>query len=154
MRRLIFILLFSFAAIFSAQAQQVSVVKFDALESLLSKKSDKLLVINFWATWCGPCVKEMPYFETALDTYEEDMELYFISLDYADQIEKVKNFVSKKSLDAKVMILDELDYNSWIDRVDPSWSGAIPQTNLHRKRSDPGRNYQAHYYIYQLTHPS
>lgn len=109
-------------------AQEVSVVKFDAIESLLSKKSDKLIVINFWATWCGPCIKEMPYFEAALDQYNERIELYFVSLDYADQIDRVKNFVSKKSIDGRVMILDELDYDTWIDRVDSSWSGAIPAT--------------------------
>ncbi len=112
----------------NAQDQEIQVVKFDALESILNSDSEKIQVINFWATWCAPCIKELPYFVKAGDEYENQIDLHLISLDYADQADKVSAFASRKSLDGNVVILDEVDYNSWIDKVDPSWSGAIPAT--------------------------
>jgi thiol-disulfide isomerase/thioredoxin len=115
-------------AVLDTRAQDVSVVKFEAVQSLIDQESEKVVVINFWATWCGPCIKEMPYFEQALEDRPEEIELYFISLDFADELDKVRSFAARKSLDARILILDELDYDTWIDRVDPSWSGAIPAT--------------------------
>lgn len=122
------LLLFISAGLHPATAQDVQVVKFDAIQSLLSSDGDEIRVINFWATWCAPCIKEMPYFEEVLQEHEDAIDLYFISLDYADDISKVTAFAQKKSLEGKILILDELDYNAWIDRVESSWSGAIPAT--------------------------
>jgi thiol-disulfide isomerase/thioredoxin len=107
----------------------VQVVKFDALEHLMTRKSDKIEVINFWATWCKPCIKELPYFQELQKNQPDQVHVTLISLDYAEALnEKVIPFVEKRQLTADVLLLDEIDYNSWIDRVDPSWSGAIPAT--------------------------
>lgn len=120
-----FILVFLSSA---AAAQKVDVIKFDQLDALISTRSDKIRVINFWATWCGPCVKELPYFQKLEEKQMPDVEITLINLDYADKLGKVKTFVNKKKLTSRVFLLDEIDYNSWIDRVDPSWGGAIPAT--------------------------
>ncbi len=110
-------------------AQEAEVVKFDRVETIMQKKSDKLQVINFWATWCKPCIVEMPYFEKIADKYADSMELTFISLDFADQLDKkVKPFLTKREIKSKVLLLDNTDYNSWINKVDTRWSGAIPAT--------------------------
>ena len=107
----------------------VEVIKFTGLQQIFTKKSDKLQVINFWATWCAPCIKELPYFEAAGKTYSDKIEVTLISLDFVEDLDRrVKPFVSKRKLESKVVLLDEIDYNSWIDKVDPSWSGAIPAT--------------------------
>ena len=111
------------------QNQRVEVVKFDALEDLMTRKSDKIEVINFWATWCAPCIKELPYFESLNADQGDKYKVTLISLDFADEFDKkVKSFIEKRGLKSDVLLLDEIDYNSWIDKVDSSWSGAIPAT--------------------------
>jgi thiol-disulfide isomerase/thioredoxin len=123
---LLFALLFFSSA--TAQEADVPVVKFDKVNALLENESDQIQVINFWATWCAPCIKELPHFENALQTFGDKIDLHLISLDFADQLDKVNAFVTKKNLQGNVLILDELDYDLWINKIDKSWSGAIPAT--------------------------
>ena len=109
--------------------QAVKVVKFDALEHLMNSDEEKIEVINFWATWCKPCIKELPFFQELQNQMNERVNVTLISLDFVDVLNsKVIPFVEKKKLTPDVLLLDEIDYNSWIDKVDPSWSGAIPAT--------------------------
>jgi len=111
----------------SAFAQKVEVIKFDRLEEIMTTKSEKIQVINFWATWCGPCVQELPHFQK-VETQDPDVKITLINLDYADKARKVSSFVASKKITSEVLLLDEIDYDTWIDRVDPSWGGAIPAT--------------------------
>jgi len=125
-----YILLVSFLGSQSVHAQTATVIKFEKLESILTAKSDQILVINFWATWCGPCVKELPLFEALNGKNDPAIRVTLINLDYQDQADKVNAFIARKKIRSEVLLLDEIDYNSWIDRVDPSWQGAIPATLL------------------------
>lgn len=105
------------------------VIKWAGLEAVINKKSEKLQVINFWATWCAPCIKELPYFEAVNKAESDKIDVTLVSLDFEDEFEKrVLPFIEKRNLQSRVLLLDEIDYNSWIDKVDPSWSGAIPAT--------------------------
>ncbi len=108
---------------------QVEVVKFDTLEEIMTRSSNQVEVINFWATWCKPCIKELPYFQALHTEKDNVINVTLISLDFADHLDsKVVPFVKKKGITARVLLLDEIDYNSWIDKVDPSWTGSIPAT--------------------------
>jgi thiol-disulfide isomerase/thioredoxin len=111
-----------------AIAQKAIVVKFDALQKILDTKSDQIQVINFWATWCAPCVKELPLLEKINAQKNLNTKITLINLDYADKLAKVNEFIVLKNIQSDVLLLDEIDYNSWIDKVDKSWSGAIPAT--------------------------
>ena len=105
------------------------VIKWDGLEAVMTKDSDQLQVINFWATWCAPCIKELPYFEALNAEAGDQLDVTLVSLDFADEFEKrVLPFVDKRGLKSQVLLVDDIDYNSWIEKVDPSWSGAIPAT--------------------------
>jgi thiol-disulfide isomerase/thioredoxin len=119
------ILLFSFEL---SVAQTAEVVKFDKIESIIKTTSDDIQVINFWATWCGPCVKELPLFNALAARQDEGVKITLVSVDYADKVGKVNSFITRNKLKPAVLLLDELDYNAWIDRVDPGWGGAIPAT--------------------------
>ncbi|MTB52819.1 TlpA disulfide reductase family protein [Lewinella sp. W8] len=104
---------------------------YDEIDALLRQEDGRTYVINFWATWCAPCVAEMPYFEQLAD--ETDTEVIMVSLDFRRDIRtKLKTFVEKRELDLPVVALADSDYNSFIDRVSPEWSGAIPATVIYR----------------------
>ncbi len=101
------------------------------LEKLISSAPDKeKLVINFWATWCGPCVKELPFFEALAKTNEDkNLRIVLVSLDFVDQLEKrFVPFIKKHELASELYVLNDPNENKWIDKVDPSWSGTIPAT--------------------------
>jgi thiol-disulfide isomerase/thioredoxin len=126
LKRKILIVLFSLIAQITF-CQTAEIVKFDVLKDLIEKPSGEIQVINFWATWCAPCVKELPYFEI-VDSTKSDISVTLINLDFADKLDKVNAFIARKAIKSKVLLLDEIDYNMWIDKVDKSWSGAIPAT--------------------------
>ncbi|MCG8389593.1 MAG: TlpA family protein disulfide reductase [Cytophagales bacterium] len=119
-------LLIAVAAV--ANGQSVEVIKVPDLQQLMEQESEEVQVINFWATWCAPCIKELPYFEKARESYADKIKVHLVSLDFADQLEKVNRFASRKALKSNLYLLDNVDYNSWINKVDPSWTGAIPAT--------------------------
>lgn len=128
MKRLAFILL-GFCWL-TAQAQpQAPLVKIQALEEVVQAQSDQIQVINFWATWCAPCIKELPLFEKLTEA-RKDVKVTFVSvdIDLDPNPDKVHRFIARKKLKSDVLILDETDPNSWIDKIDKSWSGAIPAT--------------------------
>lgn len=126
MKKVFLILLVAAAS--PAFAQKASIVKFDAVEEILHSKSDSIQVINFWATWCGPCVKELPLFEKLNADTGNAVKVTLINLDFADKLDRVNSFLSRKNIKSDVLLLDEVDYNTWIDKVDNSWKGAIPAT--------------------------
>ncbi|HNP20160.1 MAG TPA: TlpA disulfide reductase family protein [Fulvivirga sp.] len=109
-------------------AQQAKVVKFPELNDLINSKSDKIQVFNFWATWCGPCIKELPYFEAAREKMGDKIEVNLVSVDFVEELSKVNKFITRKNLKSNIYLIDDIDYNSWIDKVDTKWSGAIPAT--------------------------
>jgi thiol-disulfide isomerase/thioredoxin len=111
-----------------SKAQHAKVVKWDALQKILNTTSDEIQVINFWATWCAPCIKELPLLEKLNAQNNLNAKITLINLDYADKIDKVNAFMTRKNIQSEVLLLDEIDYNSWIDKVDKTWSGAIPAT--------------------------
>jgi thiol-disulfide isomerase/thioredoxin len=113
-----------------ANAQQAPVIKLEKLQELIHSKDEKILVLNFWATWCGPCIAELPLFETLNASGRKDIEVALVSLDMDldPDPEKVYKFISRKKLRSPVYVLDESDPNSWIDKIEQEWSGALPAT--------------------------
>ncbi|MFN3852412.1 MAG: TlpA disulfide reductase family protein [Spirosomataceae bacterium] len=125
MRFLVFILLFVTS---NAYAQKVREIRFDEFEQLTKINDNKTYIFNFWATWCKPCVAELPNFIKVADEYQSNIEVIFVSLDFARDKQKVEGFVAEKRINSPVVLLNEPDYNSWINRVNPQWSGALPAT--------------------------
>lgn len=104
--------------------------KFDDFEKAVIKANDTVYVINFWATWCAPCIKELPYFEQ-LHKENKKVKVLLVSLDSQKDLEKkLIPFIERKKITAEVILLSDKDYNTWLSKIDKDWSGAIPATLL------------------------
>jgi thiol-disulfide isomerase/thioredoxin len=133
------------------QESELKVVKIPGLEELLKEEPGKVKVINFWATWCKPCVKELPYF-TAAEKEFKNIEFVYASLDFVQQKAKVESFAKKKGLALdQIYIIDELDYNLWIDKVSEDWSGAIPGTLIIDGVTNTRKFYEKEFHEGELT---
>lgn len=133
--------LFSFTALLIVlnigfvKAQNVEVIKYEDFFNKVNQPTEQLIVVNFWATWCGPCVEEMPHF---IEVYEANKDnpnfkLLFVSMDRVKQLDKVEQFLKTHNINAEVVLLDDNKrMNEWIPKVDSSWSGNIPVTVLYK----------------------
>lgn len=120
----------------SAQdVSEVQVIDFDNFKPYLDKDSDTTFVINFWATWCAPCVAELPHFERLNATSQgSPVKVVLVSLDFKNQLQsKLIPFIREHAVKSKVVFLDAPNPNDWIDLVDPSWSGALPATLIYKQ---------------------
>jgi len=115
--------------------QSVPSLNYEQLEPLLNKKDDKIHVVNFWATWCAPCIKELPYFEAIGKEYKDaGVEVLLVSLDFPKQKEKkLLPFIAKHKIDSKVVLLDDVNEQVWIPKISEKWSGALPGTLIYTK---------------------
>jgi thiol-disulfide isomerase/thioredoxin len=112
---------------------KVSVVTFEQLQAATAKQNDTLYVVNFWATWCDPCVKELPYFQSTYKKFSSNkVKMVFVSLNSVREADKVQQFATDKSLQPEVLLLNGGNPNNWIDKIDSSWSGAIPATVMYK----------------------
>ena len=131
--------------------QKITEVKsytYNELKPLLEKNDDKTYVINFWATWCAPCVKELPAFEKLKKEYaDKNVEVILVSLDFPKQVDKrLIPFINKNNLQSKVLLLDDVNEDVWIKAIDSTWSGAIPATLIYNTK---GRKFYEQSFDYE-----
>jgi thiol-disulfide isomerase/thioredoxin len=115
---------------------QAKIVSLNQLQELISTPADQIKIINFWATWCAPCVKELPLFEE-IHKSRNDVTVFLVSLDLDldPDAKKVDAFINRKHITADVYILNESNSGSWIDKIDSSWTGALPATLILNTRN-------------------
>ena len=121
------LLLLFFLAALGAQGQRVRKVKITDLQDLIAH-SDHPLIVNFWATFCAPCNKEIPYFESTVARYRTDsVELILVSLDLPDYYPaRIAGFARGRGYTSSLLWLDETNADYFCPKVDPRWSGGIP----------------------------
>ncbi len=117
----------------SEVVKDLEIYDYDGLKPFLNKEDNKTYVINFWATWCAPCVKELPYFEQLNKNFKDkNVEVVLVSLDFPRHYEKkLKPFIIKHNLQSRVIAFDDPDQNKWIPAINKDWSGAIPATIIY-----------------------
>ncbi|MBS1947732.1 MAG: TlpA family protein disulfide reductase [Bacteroidetes bacterium] len=111
------------------QAQEIKKIKIADLASYI-QKSDHPLVVNFWATYCAPCNKEIPYFEKVVNENKlHHVELLLVSLDLPSYYpEKIVSFIKAQQYTASVWWLNETNADYFCPKVDKNWTGGIPST--------------------------
>ncbi len=122
-------------ASFTTEAQNVKEVNYEQLKPYLNKQSDTVYVINFWATWCKPCIEELPHFMTvAQDMRHKPVKFTFVSLDFPKYKEnKLIPFITENVINEEVVLLNDPNSNFWINDINKEWSGAIPATIIYTK---------------------
>lgn len=120
-----------------AKPQEVLVVTdYNEVITKFSANDDKLYVVNFWATWCKPCVEELPHFMEVNKEMQNDenFEMILVSLDKASDFEtKMKPFITQNNITTDIYLLsDNKRMNEWITALNPHWSGGIPATFIYK----------------------
>ncbi len=138
MKQLYFLIPLLFALSNKLGAQEIPFINGEQINRWKNTTSDTVLVVNFWATWCDPCVDELPVFEKLTRDYAgQKVQVILVSNDFKMNIEtKLKPFLRKKKLKSRVVFMDEPDANLWIGLVSPDWTGGIPSTMIVSKKKN------------------
>lgn len=125
-------------------------VSLNELELRYKNGGDTVFIVNFWATWCKPCIAELPAFDKISREFRDrPVKIILVNVEGEDSREtRIEPFVKKQGLDPEVVILLDDKPHIWIDRVDTSWSGAIPAT-LFLRTSTQQRSFQEKELNYQ-----
>ena len=126
------LLSFFLISIICLKVQSKNIIGRDELQYLINKQDDTLRIFNFWATWCKPCVAELPEFEK-LDqeskANKQKVKVLLVSMDFVEELnKKVKDFLEKNKYTCEVVLLDEVNGNDFINKISEKWSGAVPAT--------------------------
>lgn len=110
--------------------KEIEVIDFAKLQNIMEPKDDKVYVYNFWATWCAPCVKELPHFDKVIREYDDEVKLVLISQDEEKTVQDVQVWLDDRMYKAENYLLKRGNPNVWMPMIDESWSGAIPATMI------------------------
>ena len=124
-----FLITFLFIA-FVSLAQKPAVYKINDLLKRIHNNSDTIYVVNFWATWCKPCVQELPDFESFNRQNKPALvKIILVSMDFKEDLDKkLVPFLEKNKYGSEVILLDEVNGNDFINKINKKWGGAIPAT--------------------------
>lgn len=119
---------------FGLKAQiPASIFDLKQFKNRVEQKNDTLYVVNFWATWCKPCVAELPYFQSMINLYKnQPVKVILVSQDAKTKALPVSQFMQNFNFTAEFFILSAGNPNIWIDQIEPKWSGIIPATVLYK----------------------
>ncbi len=119
-----------FTAGVAANSQNIAKWKITDVEKYMAAKNGDVLVINFWATFCKPCVAEIPSFIKIVDKYKSSqVKLLLVSLDLPSYYPaKIATFAKKHHFKTNIVWLQETDADYFCPKIDPTWSGSIPAT--------------------------
>lgn len=114
-----------------AGAQSIPEWKIQDLDAHIRKPGNKVLIINMWATFCKPCIEEIPAFIRVHQSMPAQTDLLLVSVDVKQMYpNKLEKFVTKRGYNVPVVWLNETNADYFCPFVDPSWSGSIPATLL------------------------
>lgn len=121
---------FLFFALMCGAQQKVAVYKIPDLLKRIHNSSDTVYVVNFWATWCKPCIQELPDFEKFAQQHKSGLiKVLIVTLDFKENLKKdVIPFLEKNNYKMECVLLDEINGNDFINKISSKWGGAIPAT--------------------------
>jgi len=135
MKKLYLLLLILLPALHSKAQQLASVNAKELVASFAAE--DTVYIVNFWATWCGPCVRELPEFNALHERFrDKPVKIVMVSLDFKESYPgKIDAFVKRKKLLPEVVWLNETNADRFIPVIEPEWQGSIPATLIIYKKN-------------------
>ncbi len=118
----------------SARAQvRVQVASTDSVLAMISEAQsnpgNQITILNFWATWCGPCIAELPLFADADSAHPSDYRMVFIGFDDSSKRKAQETILTRNGIrNGRFLLLDLVDFDPIINGVNPEWQGNIPYT--------------------------
>ncbi len=131
-KMIVYVLLITLSSTFCIYAQCISVQSYSKLSKRVLAAKDTTFLLHYWATWCKPCVKEIDQFDAVAKQYKDKkVKILLISLDSPQQLNsEVLPFLKSKNITSEVVLLSDTDMNVLVNKVHPSWSGAVPMSIL------------------------
>ena len=127
--------LFTFLLLFACSKSvhkdnEITQKTFNQFISSIDLSNNQTYVVNFWATWCSPCIKELPHFEYINKNYNERLiKVVLVSLDLPNHFNsKLVPFVKKNNITSDVIHLTDINLNEWMPKISKEWEGGIPAT--------------------------
>jgi len=136
------------ATVLEKDGYRIPVSDFSGIEPYLHTTSDTTFVIDLWATWCIPCVQGLPSLLKLDSAYSgKKVKVILVNIDKkSTAAETLIPFLKKRNIKTKVLLMSDMDQDSWIPKIDPSWDGSIPITIIFNKD-------KRKFYAYDLTYP-
>ncbi len=130
MKKLLILLAFTYLFT-SSFSQEIKTVRIDELKKVYTKSSDTTYVINFFASWCGPCIMEIPILNKFYDEHKNtNVQLIYVSVDNPNAVKKLQKVATKMKMLAPIYLLNESSDFSWLPNIDKRWQGSIPATMI------------------------
>ena len=105
-------------------------VEANEVKELVAQQRGRVVLLNFWATWCPPCLVEFPEIVEIEKTYRErGLAVVSVSADSADRIESdLIPFLAKHAPEFPIYVMRTDDLDTFMQRIDPEWTGEVPAT--------------------------
>ena len=137
MKKIFLLLLIFFLGCNNSDIKLKTVEASDINNQIKKHKGSKAVLINFWATYCVPCIEEFPMIVDLSKKYsEKGMQIYFVSADWLDRKKDVRDFLLEKDVKGLSFIKEEGNDNNFINEISREWSGALPFTIVYDKNGN------------------
>ena len=137
MKKIFLLLLILFLGCNNSNIKLKTVDASDINNQIKKHKGSKAVLINFWATYCVPCIEEFPMIVDLSKKYsEKGMQIYFVSADWLDRKKEVRDFLLEKDVKGLSFIKEEGNDNNFINEISREWSGALPFTIVYDKNGN------------------
>ncbi len=131
MKKWLLLLSCSICFVVSYAQNEIKIVKLEELKKVYTRPNDTTYIVNFFATWCGPCMMEIPVLNQFYESHKDTtIQLIFVSLDNSNSLKKLPSKIKKAGIQAPVYLLNESSDFSWLPYVDKRWQGTIPATMI------------------------